>query len=273
MRRKVKRTSNPGFDEKRLAQAVQKMGINGVPGIEEALLMNNGTAMVFQDPKVSASVQANTCIITAKATEEVNMPSGDQAADENADEPVIEEVVADGSDDEETEEPESAIDQEKSDKHKQSKNEKKVRKTLLGLGMKSAEGYNEMRVRSKGMMFVIKNPDVFKASTKAGSSTYSIFGKIEMQDLSAQEAQARQLMETLRSAQGAPPADEDSDEDCPDLAEISFDDNNGTEELGDLSEDDVGLVMKQASVSRAQAITALKKNDADVVNAIMALAE
>ena len=56
-------------------------------------------------------------------------------------------------------------------------------------------------------------------------------------------------------------------------SQISFDDNNGTEELGDLSEDDVGLVMKQASVSRAQAITALKKNDADVVNAIMALAE
>ena len=63
--------------------------------------------------------------------------------------------------------------------------------------MKSAEGYNEMRVRSKGMMFVIKNPDVFKASTKAGSSTYSIFGKIEMQDLSAQEAQAKKHIPTI----------------------------------------------------------------------------
>ena len=48
-------------------------------------------------------------------------------------------------------------------------------------------------------------------------------------------------------------------------------DDDGDEDAGDLDENDIELVVKQAGVSKAKAIKALKSNDNDVVNAIMAL--
>ena len=48
-------------------------------------------------------------------------------------------------------------------------------------------------------------------------------------------------------------------------------DDDGDEDAGDLDENDIELVVKQAGVSKAKAIKALKQNDNDVVNAIMAL--
>lgn len=48
-------------------------------------------------------------------------------------------------------------------------------------------------------------------------------------------------------------------------------DDDGDEDPGDLDENDIELVVKQAGVTKAKAIKALKQNDNDVVNAIMAL--
>merc|ERR1712195_220759 len=112
---------------------------------------------------------------------------------------------------------------------KQSRSEKKSRKAMQKLGMKPVPGIVRVTVKkSKNILFVIKEPDVFKPS--AGG------------DAKAPEA----------------------------VEEVDGDDD-GDEDAGDLDENDIELVVKQAGVSRSKAIKALKSNDKDVVNAIMAL--
>merc|ERR1711918_50780 len=59
-------------------------------------------------------------------------------------------------------------------------------------------------------------------------------------------------------------------EDAPKIEAVDGDDEVD-EDAGDLDENDIELVVKQACVSKAKAIKALKQNDNDVVNAIMAL--
>ena len=58
---------------------------------------------------------------------------------------------------------------------------------------------------------------------------------------------------------------------APEMVEEVDGDDDGDEDAGDLDENDIELVVKQAGVSRSKAIKALKSNDKDVVNAIMAL--
>merc|ERR1712195_177953 len=58
---------------------------------------------------------------------------------------------------------------------------------------------------------------------------------------------------------------------APEAVEEVDGDDDGDEDAGDLDENDIELVVKQAGVSRSKAIKALKSNDKDVVNAIMAL--
>merc|ERR1712144_98022 len=130
-------------------------------------------------------------------------------------------------------------------KGKQSRSEKKSRKAMQKLGMKPVQGIIRVTVKkSKNILFVIKSPDVFKtnADNPKAPATYIVFGKAEIEDLSAQATSA------------AVEGDDDGDEDA-----------------GGLDDNDIELVVKQACVSKAKAIKALKQNDNDVVNAIMAL--
>lgn len=280
VRRKVKRVNTrPAYDEKRLAAQLQKLGISSVPTIEEAtLLSKEGELYTFKNAKVHASVQANTCVIsgTVEMTKAAK-PAEDKVEEIDADEddkPKIEEVNEDSDDDV----PELA-EAEEGGAHKQTKNEKKVRKSLTGLGMKPTTGtdFSEMRIRNgKNIMLVIKRPDVIKMSSPRGPAAYAVFGKVEVEDANAHNAQAQQLMEQIRQMQdkkgpAAEGDEDDSDDDCPDLAEVNFEEEAA--DAGDLNEDDLELVMKQSGVSKAKAIKALKENGGDVVNAIMALSE
>merc|ERR1712006_28359 len=67
-----------------------------------------------------------------------------------------------------------------------------------------------------------------------------------------------------------PPAGADMSK-APELVEEVNGDDDGDEDAGDLDENDIELVVKQAGVSRGKATKALKLNEKDVVNAIMAL--
>merc|ERR1712096_343751 len=153
-------------------------------------------------------------------------------------------------------------------KGKQSRSEKKSRKAMQKLGMKPVPGIIRVTVKkSKNILFVIKEPDVFKTSTDnpKAPATYIVFGKAEIEDLSAQATSA--AVEQFK----APGAGLDAaSEDAPKL-EVADGDDEGDEDPGDLDENDIELVVKQAGVSKAKAIKALKQNDNDVVNAIMAL--
>merc|ERR1712138_220919 len=78
-------------------------------------------------------------------------------------------------------------------KGKQCRAEKKSRKAMQKLGMKPVGGIIRVTVKkSKNILFVIKEPDVFKTSADNPKSpaTYVVFGKAEIEDLSAQAASA-----------------------------------------------------------------------------------
>merc|ERR1712167_263528 len=80
-----------------------------------------------------------------------------------------------------------------SGKGKQSRSEKKSRKAMAKLGMKPVPGIIRVTVKkSKNILFVIKEPDVFKTSSDNPKSpaTYVVFGKAEIEDLSAQATSA-----------------------------------------------------------------------------------
>merc|ERR1712181_8381 len=153
-------------------------------------------------------------------------------------------------------------------KGKQSRSEKKSRKAMQKLGMKPVPGIIRVTVKkSKNILFVIKDPDVFKTSSDNPKSpaTYIVFGKAEIEDLSAQATSA--AVEQFK----APGAGLDVGvDDAPKIEAVEGDDD-GDEDAGDLDENDIELVVKQAGVTKAKAIKALKSNDNDVVNAIMAL--
>merc|ERR1712178_587870 len=176
------------------------------------------------------------------------------------------------SDDESTDddmpEMEDAEGGESSGKGKQSRSEKKSRKAMQKLGMKPVPGIIRVTVKkSKNILFVIKEPDVVKTSSDNPKSpaTYIVFGKAEIEDLSALATSA--AVEQFK----APGAGlEVGADDAPKL-EVAEGDDEADEDAAGLDENDIELVVKQAGVTKAKAIKALKQNENDVVNAIMAL--
>merc|ERR1711966_383112 len=179
-------------------------------------------------------------------------------------------VSAEDSDEESTDEDMPEMEEgegEAGGKGRQSRSEKKSRKAMAKLGMKPVPGIIRVTVKkSKNILFVIKEPDVFKTSSDnpKAPATYIVFGKAEIEDLSAQATSA--AVEQFKAPTGLDAASDDT----PKL-EVADGDDEGDEDPGDLDENDIELVVKQAGVSKAKAIKALKQNDNDVVNAIMAL--
>merc|ERR1712196_396179 len=180
--------------------------------------------------------------------------------------------VAEDSDDESTDDDmpdmEDAEEDAAGGKGKQSRSEKKSRKAMQKLGMKPVPGIIRVTVKkSKNILFVIKEPDVFKTSSDNPKSpaTYIVFGKAEIEDLSAQATSA--AVEQFK----APGAGLEVGADYAPKLEVAEGDDEGDEDAAGLDENDIELVVKQAGVTKAKAIKALKQNENDVVNAIMAL--
>merc|ERR1712091_825935 len=179
-------------------------------------------------------------------------------------------VAAEDSDEDTTDddmpEMEDGGDGDSKGRSKQSRSEKKSRKAMQKLGMKPVSGIVRVTVKkSKNILFVLKEPDVFKTndSNPRGPQTFIVFGKAEIEDLSQQATNA--AVEQFK-----PPAAGDVSKVTETVEEVDGDED-GDEDAADLDENDIELVVKQAGVSRAKAIKALKLNEKDVVNAIMAL--
>jgi len=160
----------------------------------------------------------------------------------------------------------AGLQEELTSKSKQSRSEKKARKAMSKLGLKQVTGVTRVCIRkSKNILFVVARPDVYKSPN---SDVYIVFGEAKIEDLSgaAQAAAAESfkkdstaLAETAAKAQ---PTIAEEDEDDEDDEEI---DTSGVEDK------DIDLVMQQANVSKKKAVTALKNNQNDIVNAIMEL--
>jgi nascent polypeptide-associated complex subunit alpha len=108
----------------------------------------------------------------------------------------------------------------------------------------------------------------------------SIFGEAKIEDLNSQ-AQASAAQQ-LAAAEAAGNADVHAGHDhahdhgkgkAPETEAKKDEDDDDGEEVDDtgLEAKDIELVMAQANVSRKKAVKALKENDNDIVNSIMAL--
>lgn len=113
----------------------------------------------------------------------------------------------------------------------------------------------------------------------------SVFGEAKIEDVNAtaQQAAAQQLAaagahddhaghnhgESSKAAE-TPEAKKKDDDDDDDSSDEEEEDDEEVDASG-LEDKDIELVMTQASVSRKKAVKALKENDNDIVNSIMAL--
>ncbi|XP_065187238.1 nascent polypeptide-associated complex subunit alpha-like [Sycon ciliatum] len=152
-------------------------------------------------------------------------------------------------------------------KAKQSRSEKKVRKALSKFGLKAVPGISRVTIRkSKSILFTISTPDVYKSPA---SDTYIVFGEPKIEDLS-QQAQM-QAAEKFKAADvsAASKATKDKDSAAA-VAPVEEENDEEIDETG-VETKDIDLVMQQANVSRARAVTALKAQNNDIVNAIMDL--
>ncbi|XP_073033584.1 nascent polypeptide-associated complex subunit alpha-like protein 1 [Primulina eburnea] len=174
------------------------------------------------------------------------------------DEPLIEDDD-DDDDDEEGDEDDTEGQEDASGSSKQSRSEKKSRKAMLKLGMKSIPGVSRVTVKkSKNILFVISKPDVFKSPN---SDTYVIFGEAKIEDLSSQlQTQAAEQFKTPNLTNPVPKTE----------ATCIPQDDEDVDETG-VEPKDIELVMTQAGVSRARAVKSLKDADGDIVSAIMEL--
>lgn len=117
------------------------------------------------------------------------------------------------------------------------------------------------------IMFVVAKPDVFKSPD---SDTYIIFGEAKVEDFGAQaQAQAAQNFAppSASAAQAVQPAKPSAAAIQETVIEPMEDDVDST----GIAENDIDLVMNQAGVTRAKAVAALRKQDSDIVSAIMEL--
>ncbi|KAI2787285.1 Nascent polypeptide-associated complex subunit alpha [Penicillium oxalicum] len=159
-----------------------------------------------------------------------------------------------------------------------SRNEKKARKAIAKLGLKHVPGITRVTLpRPKNILFVVNQPDVYRSPS---SNTWIIFGEAKIEDLNAQaQASAAQQLAAAEASGEHAGHDHDHDHDhgkgkAPETEakkeEEEEDDGEEVDESG-LEAKDIELVMAQASVSRKKAVKALRENDNDIVNSIMAL--
>ena len=201
-----------------------------------------------------------------------------------AEDPVIEDANSDSEDEmpgleETTGNDENAADNagaadgpaDEATKGKQSRGEKKARKTLSKLGLKQVTGVTRVTIRkSKNILFVVNQPDVYK---NPNGDTYVVFGEAKIEDMSQQaQMEAASKFRGDDNTASAMPAEMGGHGTVnaakPPIPEADEDDDEAVDETG-VEAKDIELVMSQANVSRKRAVKALKHNDNDIVNAIM----
>ncbi|KAL2262944.1 hypothetical protein VTK26DRAFT_8870 [Humicola hyalothermophila] len=195
-------------------------------------------------------------------------PRVEEVHDEEAKKPTVEELEESSSDESEAE-PEAgdATIPAGSTTMVHSRNEKKARKAIEKLHLTRVPGITRVTLRRpKNILFVINNPEVYKSPN---SNTYIVFGEAKIEDLnaSAQAAAAQQLANQSAEHDHAGHDHEHKQE----AAKEEEEDDGEEVDAEGIEDKDIELVMTQANVSRKKAIKALKENDNDIVNSIMAL--
>ncbi|KAJ5325223.1 hypothetical protein MYU51_020941 [Penicillium brevicompactum] len=158
-----------------------------------------------------------------------------------------------------------------------SRGEKKARKAIGKLGLKLVPGITRVTLRRpKNVLFVVNQPEVYRSPN---SNCWIIFGEAKIEDLNSQaQASAAQQLAASEAA-GDHAGHNHSEEEILGKGKAPEEDKKEEEEEDDgeevdesgLESKDIELVMAQATVSRKKAVKALRENDNDIVNSIMAL--
>lgn len=158
------------------------------------------------------------------------------------------------------------------------KNEKKAREMIAKLGLKKVAGIARVTFRKKNNQIIaIDNPEVYKSQ----GGNYVVFGEAKVDDFTQKLAAAQSQVEStgILPAVGGPDKSPESITNDMQAAAANGGAKVDTEEVsddidaGDLSKEDIGLVMEQAGVARGKAVKALKDHNGDIVNAIMSLSK
>jgi len=142
---------------------------------------------------------------------------------------------------------------------KQSRAERKTKKAMMKLGLAPVEGINRVVLRKdKTLLFVVPNPEVFRKG-----DTWVVLGEARVEDPNqrAREMAAAKVAENIQPKTKTEPVQ----------ATITEEDEETDVPADGVEEKDIELVMQQAACTRAKAISALKSNSNDIVNAIMEL--
>merc|ERR1712168_1076285 len=142
---------------------------------------------------------------------------------------------------------------------KQSRAERKTKKAMMKLGLAPVEGINRVVLRKdKTLLFVVPNPEVFRKG-----DTWVVLGEARVEDPNqrAREMAAARVAENIQPKTKTEPVQ----------ATITEEDEETDVPADGVEEKDIELVMQQAACTRAKAISALKSNSNDIVNAIMEL--
>ncbi|KAJ3000261.1 hypothetical protein HDV02_006472 [Globomyces sp. JEL0801] len=132
-----------------------------------------------------------------------------------------------------------------------SRSELKARKAMLKLGLKAVPGVERVVIkRSNGSMFVIGEPDVYKT---LNGEMHIVFGNAEMEDFNAKYGMVQKVLGAAQAAQAEANLKKKDEESTEAVAE----DDAVVDEEG-VEANDIEMVMTQANVSRAKAVTALK---------------
>eukprot|EP01101_Sappina_pedata_P008761 TRINITY_DN4927_c1_g1_i1.p1 TRINITY_DN4927_c1_g1~~TRINITY_DN4927_c1_g1_i1.p1 ORF type:complete len:200 (-),score=117.50 TRINITY_DN4927_c1_g1_i1:89-625(-) len=155
------------------------------------------------------------------------------------------------------------------DKH--SKSEKKARKAIEKLGLRKYNGIVRVTIKkSKNVLFVIAKPDVYKN----GADTWVVFGDAKIEDTNSSALAQRAAALAAENSAGHTHSDSCNHGDKTEAVVVDAaekkDEDEAVDETG-LEAKDIELVVAQGNVSRARAVKALRENNGDIVNAIMAL--
>merc|ERR1712153_257234 len=149
--------------------------------------------------------------------------------------------------------------QEAAGEQNHNRNEKRCRKALQKVGMKSLTGITRVTLKKRdGLIFVIDDPEVLNLE-----NSYAIFGELKLEDLNRQ----MQMEQAKKFAQAQPsvkPAETASKADADDGVPLSED---------GLTPDHIKMVMEHGGCSRNQAIKVLRECNDDTVQAVMKLNE
>merc|ERR1712156_827109 len=140
----------------------------------------------------------------------------------------------------------------------QSRAERKTKKAMMKLGLAPVEGINRVVLRKDKTLFFVPNPEVFRKG-----DTWVVLGEARVEDPNqrAREMAAAKVAENIQPKTKTEPVQ----------ATITEEDEETDVPADGVEEKDIELVMQQAACTRAKAISALKSNSNDIVNAIMEL--